>query len=126
VTDEETERTSSDLPYELQSKMFDQLAAISVAGAGLTVTLIGSTLANAPGIVWLAVIEFALAAITALAANIGLIDALFKGKDGKTQAKWMTALCVMLIGMAIGSLSMSVYLDGRPHGSSKDHKSVAR
>ena len=37
--------------------MFDQLAAISLGGAGLTVTLIGSILKDAPGIVWLSVVE---------------------------------------------------------------------
>lgn len=105
--------TSPDLPFELQSKLFDQLAAMSVAGAGLTVTLIGSILKNAPGIVWLAVIYFAVAAILCITANVGLIEGLFEGKDRRRRNKWLTALSVMLIGMGTGSLGASVYLDGR-------------
>ena len=111
---EPVEGTSADLPYELQSKLYDQLAAISIGGAGLTVTLIGSVLARAPGIKWLAVIEFGLAALAAITANISLIQNLFDGRDGRSRYKWMTGLCVLLMGMAVGSLSMSVYLDGKP------------
>ena len=111
---EKVEGTSADLPYELQSKLYDQLAAISIGGAGLTVTLIGSVLARAPGIKWLAVIEFGLAALAAITANISLIQNLFDGRDGRSRYKWMTGLCVLLRGMAVGALSMSVYLDGKP------------
>lgn len=114
------QQTSADLPYELQSKMFDQLAAISVAGAGLTVTLIGSVLKGAKGPVWLAVIEFGFAALAALAGNIWLIQDLFEGKDGKKRSKITTAICVAFLGMAIGSLSMSVYYESKPglgHGA---------
>src|SRR5215212_6566313 len=68
---------SADLPYELQSKMFDQLAAVSVAGAGLTVTLIGTLLRDAPPVVWLPVILFGTAALLAVTGNIKLIDGLF-------------------------------------------------
>ena len=119
----EPERTSADLPYELQSKMFDQLAAISIAGAGLTVTLIGSVLAGAPGIVWLSVIEFGLAALAALCGNIWLIRDLFDGKYGPGRTKIMTAVCVGLLGMATGSLSMSVYLGDKP-GAAHHHQSA--
>jgi NADH:ubiquinone oxidoreductase subunit 6 (subunit J) len=113
VSDNPVDGTSPDLPFELQSKLFDQLAAMSIAGAGLTVTLIGSILKNAPGIVWLAVIYFAVAAIVCITANIGLIDGLFEGKDRRKRNKWLTALSVMLIGMGAGSLGASVYLDGQ-------------
>jgi hypothetical protein len=114
VNETEGQQTSADLPYELQSKMFDQLAAISVAGAGLTVTLIGSVLKGAKGPVWLAVIEFGLAALAALAGNIWLIQDLFEGRDGKKRGKITTAVCVAFLGMAIGSLSMSVYYESKP------------
>lgn len=100
------------LAYELQSKMFDQLAGFSLAGAGLSVTLIGSVLTHAPGVKWLAVGEFAVAALAAMAANIWLIESLFKGEDGRARAKIMTGVCTALIGMGMGSLAMSVYLDG--------------
>ena len=117
MSDNPADRTSPDLPFELQSKMFDQLAGISIAGAGLTVTLIGSILKNAPGIVWLAVIYFAIAAIVCITANIGLIEGLFESKDRRKRNKWLTAVAVMLIGMGTGSLGASVYLDGKSDGS---------
>ena len=121
----EEKQTSADLPYELQSKMFDQLAAISVAGAGLTVTLIGSVLKGGPGVIWLAVVKFGLAAFAALIGNMYLIRDLFEGKDGQKRSKWATAICVAVLGMAIGSLSMSVYYEskskpGQVHSSSDD------
>jgi hypothetical protein len=104
---------SPDLPYELQSKMFDQLAAFSLGGAGLTVTLIGSSLRNAPAIVWLAVVEFAIAALVCMAANINLINSLLSGTASHSRSRLMTAIASILIGMGIGSLAMSVYIDGR-------------
>lgn len=116
MTDNEQDRVSGDLPYELQSKMFDQLAAMSLGGAGLTVTLIGSTLRNAPPIVWLAVIEFGLAALACMVGNIQLIEGLFKGVDRKSRNRIMTYTAVLLMCMGIGSLSMSIYFEshGRP------------
>src|SRR3954452_2155547 len=77
---EDVSRVSADLPYELQSKMFDQLAALGLGGAGLTVTLIGSILRNSSVIVWLPVIGFGLAAMLAVTGNIKLIDGLFGGR----------------------------------------------
>ena len=93
--------------------MFDQLAAFSLGGAGLTVTLIGSSLRNAPAIVWLAVVEFAIAALVCMAANINLINSLFSGTASHSRSRLMTAIASILIGMGIGSLAMSVYIDGR-------------
>lgn len=103
---------SADLPYELQSKMFDQLAAAGVAGAGLTVTLISSLLRNAPPIVWLPVIFFTLAAVLAISGNSHLIDGLFRRRETFRRSKLYASLAVGLIGMAIGSLSMAVFHDG--------------
>ena len=117
VTDDPIQGTSPDLPFELQSKLFDQLAGMSIAGAGLTVTLIGSILKDAPGIVWLAVIYFAVAAIVCITANLSLIESLFEKKHRRKRNKWQTAIAVMLIGMGTGSLGASVYLDGKADGS---------
>jgi hypothetical protein len=108
---------SADLPYELQSKMFDQLAAVSVAGAALTVTLIGSLLRDAPPMVWLPVILFGTAALLAVSGNIKLIDGLFAKRPTFVRSKVYTTLAVVLIGMAIGALSMSVYYDRERDGA---------
>jgi len=113
--DERLNDVSADLPYELQSKMFDQLAGLAVAGAGLTVTLIGSLLREAPPVVWLSVVEFTLAAFVAITGNNQLIDGLFRKKPSLRRGRIMTLVSLGLISMAIGSLSMSVYYDGRPH-----------
>lgn len=123
MSDNPVEGTSPDLPFELQSKLFDQLAGMSIAGAGLTVTLIGSILKDAPGIVWLAVIYFAVAAIVCITANVGLIEGLFEGKDRRKRNKVLTAIAVALIGMGTGSLGASVYLDGKADHS---HNTPAR
>src|SRR4051794_14835536 len=114
---ERLEEVSADLPYELQSKMFDQLAGVSIAGAGLTVTLIGSVLKDAPGIVWISVIEFGLAAFVATTGNLKLIERLFERKETMKSSRIATLAAIALIGAAIGSLGMSVYYDGKgPHG----------
>ena len=110
---EDVSRVSADLPYELQSKMFDQLAALGLGGAGLTVTLIGSILRNSSVIVWLPVIGFGLAAMLAVTGNIKLIDGLFGGRPILVRSKIYTAVTVALIGFALGALSMSVYYDGK-------------
>src|SRR3712207_5578879 len=111
--EERIDQVSADLPYELQSKMFDQLAAVGIAGAGLTVTLIGSLLRGAPGIVWLPVVLFASAALLSISANNQLIDSLFRRQPTLRRSRLHVALAVALIGMAIGSLSMAVFYDGK-------------
>lgn len=112
--DERFEGVSADLPYELQSKMFDQLATVSVAGAGLAITLIGSLLRNTASEVWFSVIFFGLAAVTAIGGNIRLIDGLFRRRPVLRRCKLDVALAMALIGAAAGSLSMSVYTDDKP------------
>ncbi len=104
---------SADLPYELQSKMFDQLAAVGIAGAGLAVTLIGSLLRGAPPIVWLPVVLFGFAALFAISGNNHLIDGLFRGRPTVRRSKLYVNLAVGLIGMAVGTLSMTIYYDGK-------------
>ena len=110
--DERLDAVSADLPLELQSKIFDQLATVSIAGAGLSATLIGSILADADPFVWLSVIFFGLAAITALSSNIRLIDGVFRRRPVLKRSKLDVQIAMGLIGVAIGILSMSIYDKG--------------
>lgn len=112
---EDVSSVSADLPYELQSKMFDQLAALGIAGAGLTVTLIGSVLRNAPPVVWIPVGAFGFAAMLAVTGNMKLIEGLFARRPTIVRSRIYTGLTVALIGVALGALSMSVYYDGKRH-----------
>ncbi len=105
---ERIEETSADLAYELQSKLFEQLATVSLGGAGLAITLAGSILRDSP-LVWLSVVEFGIGALIALSAHQGLIGRLFDRKPARRRAKTMTSICMMLIGMGVGSLGGAVY-----------------
>jgi hypothetical protein len=105
---ERIEDTSADLAYELQAKLFEQLATVSLGGAGLAITLAGSILRDSP-LVWLSVIEFGIGALLALSAHQGLIGRLFDRKPARKSAKTMTGVCMMLIGMGVGSLGGAVY-----------------
>lgn len=109
--DERLDQISPDLAFELQSKLFDQLATVGVAGAGLAVTLIGSMLRNAPNHVWLAVALFVVAAVTAISGNQKLIAGLTQRQPSLGRSKRDVQIAMMLIGMAIGWLSMSVYAE---------------
>jgi hypothetical protein len=120
VPDPRIEEISPDLPYELQSKMFDQLATVSIAGAGLTVTLIGSLLRDAPWIVWLPVIGFGVAALAAISGNVWLIEGLTTRRPTLRRSKATTQAVVGLIGFAIGTLGMSVYIEGDGHRRGKE------
>jgi len=111
--EERPEDVPRDLPYALQSKMFDQLATVSLGGAGLTVTLIGSLLRDAPAGVWVAVALFVTSAMVAISGNSKLIDGLFRRQPILQRSKIHVAVCVAMIGLAIGILSMSVYLEGK-------------
>jgi hypothetical protein len=104
--------TSADLAYELQSKMFDQLATVGIAGAGLAVTLIGSVLQDEPNDVWLSVVFFGIAAVTAISGNQRLVDGLTVRQPCLRRAKRDMQIALTLIGVAIGWLSMSVYAKG--------------
>jgi hypothetical protein len=101
--------TSADLAYELQSKMFDQLTTVGIGGAGLVVTLIGSVLQNAPNNIWLSVILFGLAAITAISGNQKLVEDLTDHQPCLRRSARDVKIASMLIGMAIGWLSLTVY-----------------
>ena len=110
--EERVEDVSADLPYELQSKMFDQLATVGIAGAGLSVTLIGSLLRDAPATVWLAVAAFAMAAMTSINGNVKLIENLRCRRPALTASKVQTGLAIGLIGAGAGFLSMEIYSAG--------------
>lgn len=92
--------------------MFDQLATVGVAGAGLAVTLIGSMLRDAPNDVWLSVVFFGMAALVAISGNQHLVDSLITRQPGLGRSKRDLKITLMLVGLAVGSLSMSVYLAG--------------
>lgn len=105
---------SPDLQYELQANLFEQLATMGIAGAGLVITLRGSVLSDASGLIWMGAVEFGLAAVVALAAQIGLIEALHKAQTSRTRPRLMTVAAIVLIGMGIGTLGMSVFLEAKP------------
>lgn len=110
---ERTDEVSADLPYELQAKIFDHTATVALAGAGLSVTLIGSVLQDAPPTVWLSVVGFGAAAYTAGAGNSALVEALFRRQPTLKRSKDFQMLAGVFLGMAIGVLSYSVYVTGQ-------------
>ena len=109
VSQERPAEVSPDLAYELQSKLLDQLATVSVAGAGLAITLIGSLLQGAPGSVWISVIFFGLAALTAVGGNVRLIDGIFHRKAVLRRSRLDVQVAMAMIGAAAGFLSMEIY-----------------
>jgi len=109
ANDERIEEISSDLAYELQARLFEQLANVNLGGAGLAITLAGSILRGSP-LVWISVVEFGIGALVALSAHNGLIGRLFARQRTRGRARLMTMLCMMLIGMGVGSLGAAVYL----------------
>jgi len=102
--------TSADLAYELQARLFEHLGTMSLGGAGLAITLAGSLLRGS-SLVWLAVIEFGLAALIALSAQRALIGRLHARNPARKPANTMTMLCMVLIGMGVGSLGFTVFLN---------------
>lgn len=112
IPQERIEEVSADLPYELQSKIFDHTATVAIAGAGLSVTLIGSVLQHAPPTVWISVVAFGAAAYTAGAGNSALVEGLFRRQPTLKRSKNFQALAGMFLGVAIGVLSYSVYVTG--------------
>ena len=103
---------SDDLAVELQSKLFEQLTSLGVAGAGLTITLVGTILKGSL-LIWLATVEFGLAGLVALTGQTQLIEGLFESRPIRRRARIVTAIAAVLIGMGIGSLGASVYLEGK-------------
>jgi hypothetical protein len=68
------------------------------------------------------VIQFGLAAFLAMAGNIGLIDALFTKRRMLRRTKTTTLIVLLLLGMGVGTLGTSVYLqdEAAPSSSSLD------
>jgi hypothetical protein len=105
---------SADLAFELQSKLFDQLAGMGLAGAGLVITLAGSILQGKP-LIWLAAVEFGLVAIVSLTAQQHLIEGIFRRSPTRRRSRIMTGLAILLLGMGVGSLGASVFLLSPAH-----------
>lgn len=103
---------SPDLPIELQAKLFEQLTAAGVGGAGLTITLVG-TILQGSALVWIATAEFTLAAMVALSGQFYIIEALTKKQPVWRKARIVTIIAVLLIGMGIGSLATDVFVEGK-------------
>ncbi|HYD73968.1 MAG TPA: hypothetical protein VEF55_12590 [Candidatus Binatia bacterium] len=108
---ERVEETSADLAYELQAKLFEQLATVSLGGVGLTLTLSGTILSGAQ-LSWIATAEFAVAALIAIAAQQQLIGSLFERRATRKRSKLMTGLCLLFVGMGSGSLATAIFLEG--------------
>jgi predicted cobalt transporter CbtA len=99
------------LAYELQSKMFDQLATVSIAAVGLSVTLLGSLLRGAPPQNWLVVVMFGMAGFTAVVGNNHLIEGLHRKQPTKVKSKIYVRVSLGLIALATGVLSSAVYVN---------------
>ena len=110
--DPDADAVSPDLPVELQAKLFEQLAAAGVAGAGLTITLVG-TILQGSFLVWVATAEFTLGAIVALGGQTQLIEGLTKKQPIWRKARIISGAATLLIGMGIGSLATDVYIEGK-------------
>jgi hypothetical protein len=103
---------AGEFAYEVQLRLFEQLTTISVAGAGLTITLIGSVMKDIGLLGWLSVIWFGLAAICALPGQFALAQQFdFTGPPRRTY-RITAVLAVIFIGMGIGALGTGVVLAG--------------
>lgn len=60
----------------------------------------------------MAAIEFGLAALVALGAQMSLIEGLFASRIPRRRMQIMLVLAVLLIGMGVGTLGTSVFLEG--------------
>lgn len=107
------EEVSADLAFELQSKLFEQITTLGVAGAGLVITLKGSILSGASPIIWLGAIEFGFAALLSLAAQVNLIEGLFQRRLNRRSLRGMALAAILLMGMGIGTLGTSVIIEGK-------------
>ena len=114
---------SPDVAVELQAKLFEQLTAGGVAGAGLTITLLGTILEGSV-LVWIATAEFLLGAVVALSGQMHLIEALSKGQPVWKKARLITGISTLLIGMGLGSLATDVYFEGKQDRKAETSKSV--
>ena len=107
------EEVPAGLPYEIQHKLFEQMTTLGTAGAGLTITLIGSVLKGAGFLAWMSVIWFGLAALVSLAAQMSLAEALFNRTSFRRTGRIMAMAGAVLLGMGVGSLGAGVLLLGK-------------
>ena len=114
---------SPDVAVELQAKLFEQLTAGGVAGAGLTITLLGTILEGSV-LVWIATAEFLLGAVVGLSGQMQLIEALSQGQPVWKKARLITGISTLLIGMGLGSLATDVYFEGKQDKKAEAAKSV--
>ena len=117
MSDALTETPAADAPqplaHELQFRLFEQITTLGTAGAGLTITLIGSVLSEAGFLAWMAAIWFGAAALLSLTAQTALTDTLFAGRSFRSRGRILALVCSLLIGMGVGALGASVALLGR-------------
>jgi len=112
IPDDETEagtRRSRDLAHDLQFRTLEQLTNLGIGGAGVTITLIGGVLKNVGPFVWLATLEFGVAAFAALLGQIDLTNKVLEDKE-PTHTKRYTMTAIFLLAMGVGSLATSVFL----------------
>ena len=102
-------KPSRDLAHDLQFRTLEQLGNLSIGGAGVTITLIGGVLKNVGPLVWMATVEFGIAALAALLGEIDLTNHLLQGEE-PTRTKNYTLTAIFLLSMGVGSLATSVFL----------------
>jgi hypothetical protein len=100
----------SAIEYDLQFRGLEQIANLGVGGAGVTITLVGGVLRNMSLFVWMATIEFGLAALIALSAQWALIGEASGRMSAPDRARYSGLTGIALIGMAVGTLAASVFL----------------
>lgn len=109
-TDEETHnKPSRDLAHDLQFRTLEQLANLSIGGAGVTITLIGGLLKNVGPFVWIATFEFGIGALAAIMGEVDLTNHVLEGKT-PTRTKYYTMAAIFFLSMGVGSLATSVFL----------------
>jgi hypothetical protein len=102
------EPASSDLVHELQFQTFNQVATLSTAGAGLSLTLAGTMLGSFTLPVWLSVFCFACSALVCLQAQVSGVQLLFDKKPSRRTLYAFARVAVFLMAIGIGALGTGV------------------
>jgi hypothetical protein len=100
---------SRDLAHDLQFRTLEQLTNLGIGGAGVAITLIGGILRNLGPFVWMATVEFAIAAFAALLGQVDLTNHVIADKE-PTRTRGYTMAAVFFLAMGVGSLATSVFL----------------